>query len=164
VLTDQVPDFGDLTAKIKLVRLGSGWLVSTYGDAGTDELVYDVKAQAERQARDIFVTRCDANMSDCADVANWSPPKNVANTAGQTSASTAWRGPLQGALPFYGDSDKPNIFSNGPAVVITWADKLCDAESQGSVTYLELDERETTEIPGRPRSGFRAASGMPSRT
>ncbi len=143
VLTDdQDPDFGDLTAKIKFVRLGGGWLVSAYGDAGSDEPIYDVKAQAERKARDIYVRRCNANMGDCGDTANWSAPINIANTASQTSASTAWKGPAEGELPYYGDSDKPNIFSNGPAVVITWADKLCDPATQGSATYLELEERE----------------------
>ena len=141
VLTNQVPD-GELTAKTKLVRLGNGTLVVAYGDAGTTEHVYDVKARAERPARDIFATSCNANNSDCGQVANWSTPVNISGTASQTSATTAWKGPAEGPLPFYGDSDKPNIFSNGPAVVITWADKLCDAAVQGSVTYVELEQRE----------------------
>ena len=141
VLTNQVPD-GELAAKTKLVRLGNGTLVAAYGDAGTTENVYDVKAQAERPARDIFTTSCNANNSDCGDVSNWSTPVNISGTASQTSATTAWKGPAEGPLPFYGDSDKPNIFSNGPAVVITWADKLCDAAVQGSITYVELEQRE----------------------
>jgi len=141
VLTNQIPD-GELTAKIKIARLGNGTLVVAYGDAGTTERVYDVKARVERPARDIFVTSCNANTSDCSDATNWSTPINISGTAGQTSAATAWKGPTEGALPFYGDSDKPNIFKNGPAVVITWVDKFCDAEIQGSVTYPELDERE----------------------
>ena len=141
VLTNQVPD-GELTAKTKLVRLGNGTLVAAYGDAGTTENVYDVKAQAERPARDIFTTSCNANNSDCGQVSNWSTPVNISGTASETSATTAWKGPAEGPLPFYGDSDKPNIFSNGPAVVITWADKLCDAAVQGSVTYVELEQRE----------------------
>jgi hypothetical protein len=62
VLTNQVPD-GELTAKTKLVRLGNGTLVVAYGDAGTTENVYDVKARAERPARDIFTTSCNANNS-----------------------------------------------------------------------------------------------------
>ena len=53
VLTNQDPD-GDLAAKIKIVRLGNGTLVVTYADAGTTELVYDVKTQTERPARDIL--------------------------------------------------------------------------------------------------------------
>ena len=141
VLTTQVPD-GDLSAKIKIVRLGNGTLVVSYGDAGTAEHVYDVKARTERPARDIFVTRCNANTSDCGDSASWSVPLNLSGTASQTSASTAWKGPAEGRLPFYGDSDKSNIFSNGPAVVITWTDKLCDPAVQGSVTYVELEQRE----------------------
>ncbi|MBW1874933.1 MAG: hypothetical protein JRI98_06020 [Deltaproteobacteria bacterium] len=141
VLTNQVPD-GELAAKTKLVRLGNGTLVAAYGDAGTTENVYDVKAQAERPARDIFTTSCNANNSDCGEVSNWSTPVNISGTASQTSATTAWKGPAEGPLPFYGDSDKPNIFSNGPAVVVTWVDKLCDAAVQGSVTYVELEQRE----------------------
>ena len=111
VLTNQVPD-GELTAKTKLVRLGNGTLVVAYGDAGTTENVYDVKARAERPARDIFTTSCNANNSDCGQVSNWSTPVNISGTASQTSATTAWKGPAEGPLPFYGDSDKPNIFSN----------------------------------------------------
>ena len=141
VLTTQVPD-GDLSAKLKIVRLGNGTLVVSYGDAGTIEHVYDVKARTERPARDIFVTRCNSNASDCVDSASWSVPLNLSGTASQTSASTAWKGPGEGRLPFYGDSDKSNIFSNGPAVVITWTDKLCDPAVQGSVTYVELEQRE----------------------
>ena len=141
VLTDQDPD-GDLSAKVKIVRLGDGTLVVVYGDAGTTEHVYDVKAQTERPARDIFVTRCNANANDCGDSANWVAPLNLSGTASQSSATTAWKGPAEGSLPFYGDSDKPNVFSQGPAVVITWADKLCDSAAQGSVTYVELDQRE----------------------
>jgi hypothetical protein len=141
VLSDQEPD-GDLAAKVKIVRLGNGVLVVAYADAGTTELVYDVKDRAERPARDVFVRRCNANTNDCSDITSWSPPLNIAETASQSSAATSWRGPDEGRLPFYGDSDKPNIFSHGPAVVVTWTDKLCDASVQGSISYLELDQRE----------------------
>ena len=141
LLSDQALD-RNLSAKVKIVRLGNGTLVVAYADAGTAEHVYDVKAQSERPARDIFVTRCNANANDCVIAANWSAPSNLSETASQTSAATAWRGPAEGRLPFYGDSDKPNVFSNGSAVVITWADKLCDSAVQGSVTYVELDQRE----------------------
>ena len=141
VLSDQMPD-GDLSAKIKIVRLGNGTLVVAYGDAGTEEHVYDVKANTERPARDIFVRRCNSNANDCSDLASWSAPINIAGTASRTSATAAWKGPSEGRLPFYGDSDKPNVFSNGQAVVVTWADKFCDSGVQGSVTYVEREERE----------------------
>ena len=141
VLTNQDPD-GDLAAKIKIVSLGNGALVVTYADAGTTELVYDVQARTERPARDIFATSCNANTSDCNDVANWSTPKNLSGTASESSATTRWRGPAEGSLPFYGDSDKPNIFSQGSAVVVTWVDKFCDPDFQGSITYPELEQRE----------------------
>lgn len=141
VLTDQVPD-GDLSAKIKIVRLGNGTLVVAYGDAGTEEFVYDVKERRERPARDVFVRRCNANASDCSELSSWSAPLNLSNTANQSSARTEWRGPDAGSLPFYGDSDKPNLYGKGSGVVITWTDKLCDPAVQGSVTYAELEQRE----------------------
>lgn len=141
VLTDQLPD-GDLAEKIKLVGLGNGTLVVTYGDAVNDNQVYDLQSDTERPARDIFTRRCNYKTSDCSDPANWSPAINLSNTAGQTSAMTAWKGPSSGLLPFYGDSEKPNIFSHGPAVVITWVDKLCDPAVQGSIVYAERQQRE----------------------
>jgi hypothetical protein len=141
VLTDQSPD-GDLSAKIKIVRLGNGVLVAAYGDAATEELVYDVKERIERPARDVFVRRCNANTSDCSEISSWSTPINLSNTASQSSAATEWRGPDAGRLPFYGDSEKPNLFGNGSGVVATWVDKLCDSSVQGSITYVELDQRE----------------------
>lgn len=141
VLTDQSPD-GDLSAKIKIVRLGNGVLVVAYGDAGSEELVYDVKERRERPARDVFVRRCNTNKSDCSEISSWSTPINLSNTANQSSAATEWRGPDAGRLPYYGDSEKPNLFGNGSGVVVTWVDKLCDSSVQGSITYVELDQRE----------------------
>ncbi|MGD8607252.1 MAG: choice-of-anchor O protein [Myxococcales bacterium] len=141
VLTDQLPD-GDLAEKIKLVRLGNGTLVVVYGDAVNDNQVYDLQSDIERPARDIFTRRCNHKTSDCTDAASWSPAINVSNTAGQSSAMTAWKGPSSGLLPFYGDSDKPSMFSHGSAVAITWVDKLCDPGVQGSVVYAERQQRE----------------------
>jgi hypothetical protein len=48
-----------LANKTKLVRMGSGWLVSVFGDA-TDgsQTVYDTKADDVRLSRDIFVRVC----------------------------------------------------------------------------------------------------------
>jgi hypothetical protein len=127
VLSDQMPD-GDLSAKIQIVRLGNGTLVVAYGDAGTEEHVYDVKANTEPPAREIFVRRCNSNSNDCSDPASWSAPLNIAGTASRTSATAASKGPSEGRLPFCGDSDKPNVFSNGQAVLVTWADKFRDAK------------------------------------
>ncbi|MEX1367236.1 MAG: choice-of-anchor O protein [Nannocystaceae bacterium] len=137
---DQSPD-GDLAAKVKLVRMGNGTLIAVFGDAAGDP-VYDVKAQATRPARDIFVRTCNPNMADCEDEASWSPAVNVSQTAALSSASTAWQGAGTSAMPFAGDSDKPNVFNNGPRAVITWVDKYCPGGAQGSVEYLVLDERE----------------------
>lgn len=137
---DQVPDFG-LAAKVKINRTGSGKLVVVYGD-GAGGTVYDVKADAERPARDLFSRVCDAKNTDCGDLANWSAPINLSNTAGLSSASTAWRGLAAGALPYPGDSDKPNIFTNGNDVLVSWVDKYCPGGEQGSISYLERDDKE----------------------
>jgi MYXO-CTERM domain-containing protein len=140
-LTTQTPDY-DLAAKTKIVRMGNGTLVVVYGDGAVDELIYDVKAQAERRPRDIFARTCNPNTVDCADADNWSAPTNLSGTAGLTSISTAWRGPDAGDLPYYGDSGKPTVFNNGPAIVVTWADAYCEGGEQGTVSYLERGERE----------------------
>ncbi len=131
----------DSAAKVKLVRQGNGLLVAVYNDAAGDA-VYDVKAQGERAARDVFVRTCNASMSDCDDESEWSDAVNVSGTAGLSSATTAWRGPDMASEPFAGDSDKANVFNNGSRIAITWNDKYCPGGDQSSVTYLELDERE----------------------
>lgn len=131
----------DSAAKVKLVRQGNGLLVAIYNDAA-GEPVYDVKAQAERPSRDIFVRTCNASMADCDEELQWSDAVNISGTAELSSATTAWRGPADGALAYAGDSDKANVFNNGPRLAVTWNDKYCPGGAQGSVNYLELDERE----------------------
>lgn len=131
----------DAAAKVKILRMGNGLLVAVYGDAAGSD-VFDVKAQAERPARDIFVRTCNPNMSDCDSGDDWSDAVNITQTAGLTSATTQWRGEGTVAEAFYGDSDKPNVFNNGPRIVLTWNDKYCPGGAQNAVTYLELDQRE----------------------
>jgi len=131
----------DRAAKVKILRMGNGTLVSVYGDAAGED-VYDVKAQAERPARDIFVRTCNSTMSDCDSQDDWSDAVNISQTAGLTSATTAWHGEDFPTEAFFGDSDKPNVFNNGSRVVLTWNDKYCPGGDQNSVTYLELDQRE----------------------
>jgi len=126
--------------KTKLVRLTSGRLVSVYGDYLDPEAntVYDVKAQAERPARDIFARYCDAN---CDDIANWSEPVNISGTASKSSIDTDWNGDGS-RTAFAGDSDKPNIFNSGSRVVVSWVDKFCEGGAQRTVSYLTLENRE----------------------
>ncbi len=131
----------DRAAKVKIARMGNGTLVAVYGDAA-GENVYDVKAQSERPARDIFVRTCNSTMSDCDSEDDWSAAVNISQTAGLTSATTAWQGEDFPSAPYYGDSDKPNVFNNGSRVVVTWNDKYCQSGEQNTVTYLELDLRE----------------------
>lgn len=128
----------DTAAKTKLIRLPGGTLVSTfsYGNADDNETVYDPKAQAERPARDIFVT------VSTDDGANWSTPVNISDTAAYSSKSTYWELDSEGELlttasPFYGDSGKPNIYNAGSVIMITWVDKYCPTETTGVVPNAE---------------------------
>ena len=141
----QVPDLG-LAFKAKLVRLGNGMLISAFGD-GVDasKVVYDLKGDNERPARDIFVRTCASASVDCGVESNWSDPVNVSNTAVQTSISTDWDGAsVDGTTrkAYWGDSDKPNIANGGGNLMLTWVDKFCDSGSQRTVTYVTRDNRE----------------------
>ena len=131
----------DLANKTKLVRLTSGLLISVYGDA-QGPLVYDTKSDAVRSARDIFVRTCHTATKDCSAEVNWTAPVNISNTATQTSILTDWsEAPgVIGATPFYGDSDKPNIFNSGNFAVVTWVDKFCPGGKQRMIKYNERDE------------------------
>jgi len=131
-------------SKTKLVRLGNGWLVSTYGDTVPGaENVYDTKADAVRTARDIFVKTCNpaTSESNCSLAADWSAPVNVSNTAGLSSISTDWQEDnAEGTItPFYGDSGKPNIFNAGSFAVVTWVDKYCEGGAQRMISYTARD-------------------------
>ncbi|MGB0466314.1 MAG: choice-of-anchor O protein [Pontibacterium sp.] len=143
---EQSPDLNS-TSKTKLVRLSNsapthGRLISVFSDSWGDETfpdghaVYDVKAQAERAARDIFMRYSDD------DGVTWSATVNLSNTAAFSSMDTQWRGEGTEASAFYGDSDKPNIFNSANIVAVSWVDKLCDATKQSSVAYVERDMRE----------------------
>jgi len=137
---DQGPDVG-YGAKTKLNRMDSGMLVNTFGD-GAGPYVYDVKKDVERPARDVFVRTCDSATVDCEDDTNWSAPLNLSGTAQLSSMSTEWQGEGTGVRPYYGDSEKPNIFKQGSTVAISWVDHYCPGGDQRSVTYLERDNRE----------------------
>lgn len=157
VISPQTNNWQDLAAKSKLIRLPDGKLVSTfaYGNDQDNETVYDPKAQAERAARDIWVTVS----SD--DGVSWSTPINISDTARFTSRTTSWQydevaGDLAPAAAFYGDSGKPNIFNRGAVIMITWVDKFCPADGlggtssassaenpdQGAINYLDRDGRQ----------------------
>lgn len=140
----QSPDLGD-AFKVKLVRLGNGNLISVFGEAvDSAKIVYDVKGDKERAARDIFVRTCASATVDCSVESNWSAPVNISNTAGLSSMTTDWQGDNGDPSAFWGDSDKPNISNGGANLMLTWTDKYCSGGAQRSVTYLE---RENREIP-----------------
>ncbi|MDO6441658.1 choice-of-anchor O protein [Marinobacter sp. 2_MG-2023] len=145
--------------KTKIVRMANGRLVSVYGDYLDPDsyTIYDVKAQGERPARDLFVRTCAA---DCDQAENWTAKVNISNTASKHSIETDWDGytntldadgeivsTTREAKPFPGDSDKPNIFNAGSRVVVTWVDKFCEGEegqptAQRMVSYRSLENRE----------------------
>jgi len=139
--------------KTKLVRTTSGMLITAYGDArDATKVVYDVKGQVERPARDVFVRSCDSNAVDCSDEANWSAEINISNNAQLSSIDTDWDGLADASAvrkSYWGDSDKPNIVNAGTRVQLTWVDKYCPelgtsnpAINQRTVTYLTRDSRE----------------------
>jgi len=159
--------------KGKLVRLIYGQdghfqktLICVYGDfAGPDIWEYDGTV---RPARDIFVTR------STDDGRTWSAPINLSNTANLSSMNADHDGlPDTPAVPYYGDSEKPNIFSAGKTVVISWVDKYCPTEVQRTVVYPDfglievpysavyvirsLDAGATWSAPERLTDGYRDA-------
>jgi len=136
---------GDGAFKSKLVRLGNGLLISTFGQSqATGQDVYDLKGDSVRQARDIFVRSCMPTPTNdqCAHQANWTEAVNVSNTAMLSSMNTRWQETPEGeviesATPFYGDSGKPNIFNAGSVAVISWTDKYCPGDEQRMISYNE---------------------------
>jgi len=127
---------GQAASKGKIVRLdypdGVGGfnvvLVSVFGDAqGPDVWAHD---RTTHSAKDLFVTRSlDNGMT-------WSQPINISNTANFSSMNADHDGdPLTADLPYYGDSQKPNIYSIGKNVIISWVDHYVPTGVQGSVLY-----------------------------
>lgn len=152
--------------KPKIQRAGSnGNLVMAYGDTFSGApTVYDTKAQAERQARDIFVRYCTPTpetdttttpRKTCDVDSDWSsPPVNVSKSADKSSIQTAWQAGGTTRTAFYGDIDKPNIKTSGPVMVLTWTSKYCpsgdltqpDADgdqnlNQRAIRYLDRENR-----------------------
>ncbi|MCU0952538.1 MAG: choice-of-anchor O protein [Burkholderiaceae bacterium] len=144
-------DSGD---KPKIQRGGDGTLVVAYGDAPDNaRLVYDVKAQAERPARDVYVRTCKPDATRSCDLkSDWSAPINVSRSSDKTSVATAWRGSIEPGLRAYpGDIDKANIKTSGPVMVLTWVGKYCpdgDPATAGeqppvqrAIRYVERSDR-----------------------
>ena len=129
---------GQAASKGKIVRLdypdGMGGfevvLVSVFGDAqGPEVWKHDRTTHA---AKDLFVTRSlDNGMT-------WSQPVNVTNTANLSSMDADHDGdPMTPDMPYYGDSQKPNIFNNGKNVIISWVDHYVPTGVQKSALYPE---------------------------
>jgi hypothetical protein len=140
--------------KPKIQRAGDGTLVVAYGDAPDNtRLVYDLKAQVERPARDVFVKTCKPDATKTCDAkADWSAPINISKSSDKSSISAEWRGLLAPGLKAVpGDIDKANVKTSGPVMVLTWVSKYCPdgdlatAEVQPPVQralkYLERDSR-----------------------
>lgn len=140
--------------KPKIQRQGDGTLVVAYGDAPAGAgMVYDVKGQNERPARDLFVKTCKPSATKtCNLFADWSAPINVSNSALMQSTGTFdWRGTLGDPATYAGDIDKANIKTSGPVITLTWVSKYCpdgdpsttaiEPSVQRAVKYLERSER-----------------------
>ena len=145
---------GILGDKPKIQRQGDGTLVVAYGDSPAGAgMVYDVKGQNERAARDIFVKTCKPTATKTCDLfADWSAPINVSNSALMASTGTFdWKGTLGAPSTYPGDIDKPNIKTSGPVITLTWVSKYCpdgdpstvavEPSVQRAVRYLERDDR-----------------------
>lgn len=151
--------------KPKIQRIGSnGNLVMVYGDRfDSAPVVYDPKAKAERQARDIFVRYCTPTpetdttttpRKTCDGESDWSAPVNVSRSADKSSIQTAWQAGGTTRTAFYGDIDKPNIKTSGPVMVLTWTSKYCPSSdlqaddtdgdqnlNQRAIRYLDRENR-----------------------
>jgi hypothetical protein len=142
-------DPGGTASKGKLVYLTKtpaggldGRLVTVYADANHTGEVWEPKG-LRHVPRDIFL-----RFSDDEGV-QWSDPVNLSGTAQHFSAQTDWDG--DGVTEkYWGDSGKPNVFSSGSTIVVSWVDRYCpemdwvwgtDGQStiQGRVTYPDID-------------------------
>jgi hypothetical protein len=146
---------GVMGHKPKIQRTGSGMLVVVYGDSPDGAgVAYDLKADEERPARDVYVKTCKPDaMKTCDELAHWSPATNISNSATLSSIQTAWQGgdPVSARMPFGGDIDKPNIKTSGPVLVVTWTSKYCpdgdlsmdgiQPPTQRALRYIERDDR-----------------------
>jgi hypothetical protein len=151
-LSEEIPGGavpGGDASKGKLVRLfktpsqvHDGRLVVVYADAATTEEVWDPKG-GQHTAADIFARYSDD------DGVTWSAPVNISRTAGSYSKRTDWDG--DGIVePYWGHSEKPNIFNSGDIIVVSWIDAYVppatwswgnsgDSLIQGVATYPDLE-------------------------
>lgn len=149
---------GGAAAKGKLVRLfktpqavHDGRLVVAYADANNTEQVWDPKG-GQHAPNDIYVRYSD----DEGD--SWSDPVNISNTARSFSAASDWNGDGSQEL-YWGHSEKPNVFSSGNVIVVSWIDAYVPeatwawganaiSEVQGRVNYPDLEVYPNTrEVP-----------------
>lgn len=140
---------GGAASKGKLLRLTKtpmathdGRLVMVYADANNLDYVWTPKSGLHHP-KDIF-----ARFSDDQG-ATWSNPVNLSNTARHWSALTDWDGDNFDEIA-WGDSEKPNVFSSGDVVVVSWVDTYMPLPGwtwgehnvnpvQGTVHYPDID-------------------------
>lgn len=148
---------GQAASKGKIVRLdypdGQGGfnvvLVSVYGDAqGPEVWFYDGSTQ---DAKDIFATRSTDNGE------TWTQPLNISNTANLSSMDADNDGdPGTPRIPYFGNSQKPNIYNNGKNVIVTWVDHYVPTGVQGVVAYPESG---LIEVPYAATYAVRSSDG-----
>lgn len=155
IISDTVRD----TNKVKILRMPDGTLIAVYGQSQPVGLVYDLKGRGTRDPWDLVLSFSTDNG------ATWSDTLNFDNTAAQSSALGIVEAtgapplfppgdPNEGyvdissdarAIPYPGDSDKPQAFNAGNNIVITWNSTYCPAdparwpgEEQRFSVYLSL--------------------------
>lgn len=130
--------FGGNAAKGKIDRLvypaGDGFekvLLVVYADAaGPDVWSFD---GGLHPANDIYVVRSTDGG------ATWSKPLNLSGTANLSSMDADHDGLLETPpVPYWGHSQKPNLFSNGKNVVVSWVDHYVPTDVQRSVRYPQF--------------------------
>lgn len=144
---------GENSNKVKILRVPDGTLFAVYGEEmdvsiNGNGLVWDAKKGKTRKPFDIMIKHSIDNG------ATWSAPMNISNTAHLSSskgiieqAGPPYKDPVSGhpilemdpnAVDYPGDSEKPNVFSVGNRLLVTWVDKYCDPNEQRFVVYPEL--------------------------
>jgi len=117
--------------KARILRLGDGMLITAWQQAaGPADGAWTYEG-TPFTPRDVFLrTSTDDGVS-------WSDAVNLSNTANQTDPAALYDrvGDGSGLAPYYGDSDKPNLFVVGSSIVVSWNDSYCGAGVHGPALY-----------------------------
>lgn len=125
------PAEGSYADKARVLDLPDGTLVVFWhAQSGTRGQAWDLFGTGFAP-RDIFA-RASVDGG-----ATWGGTVNISDTSGITDPSVLYDsvGDGSGIANFYGDSDKPTVFSNGSNVVVIWNDAWCGPGEHGPARY-----------------------------